>query len=447
VSRVRIRIFRAGLSLLAATLLSGCSDDSPTGNDSGGVSGKGNATGGAGQTNSSGGTANGSAGKPSGSGGANGSAGKPGGSGGANGSAGKPSGDGGTAPVGGGKSTAAEVARKLGREPSFLIGMGNDLPADYMWEKSGIYTLGAKLDIHYIYLTYGWQDWNAGGYFPQIIAQVDMGKGSVPMSSVYAITGKGENNFDVLTDDTYMPSYWDQAKLLLQRYAELDTPAVVHLEPDFWAYAQQKSAGNPASVPVHLSPDCSDLPADLSGMARCWFKLARDNAPKVLIGLHASEWAAGSGNDVGAFLNELGVAEAGLVIVDMLDRDAGCFEDGQLAQCKRGGTFYLDETNQTSPNYAERLSFAKQVSDTTGKPILWWQLPFGVPSDTPGGTPGHFRDNKVHYVFSHIQELIDAGGVGATFGVGAADQTFVTTDGGQFDSAVKAYFAAPVALP
>jgi hypothetical protein len=182
-------------------------------------------------------------------------------------------------------------------------------------------------------------------------------------------------------------------------------------------------------------------------MARCWVKLARDNAPKVVIGLHASEWGASSGNEVGLFLNQLGAAETDLVIVDILDRDAGCFEDGKLPQCMRGGSFYLDETNETSPNYAERLDFAKQVSATTHKPILWWQLPFGVPSDEPGGTPGHFRDNKVRYLFSHVQEFVDAGGLGATFGGGAADQTFITTDGGQFASAVKAYEAAPVALP
>jgi hypothetical protein len=113
----------------------------------------------------------------------------------------------------------------------------------------------------------------------------------------------------------------------------------------------------------------------------------------------------------------------------------------------RGGEFYLDETNTTSPNYSERLTFAKQVHDATGKPILWWQLPFGVPSDTPGGTPGHFRDNKVRYLFSHVQEFVDAGGLGAAFGTGSGDQTYVTTDGDQFKKAVKAYYAAPVALP
>lgn len=356
-------------------------------------------------------------------------------------------GSGGATPIGGGKSSAADVARKLGREPRFLIGMGNDLPGDFQWENSGIYKLGAPLDLHYIYLASGWQDWNPGGYFPQIIGNVDKSKATTPMSSVYAITGQGENNFAVLMDEAYMTPYWANAKLLMERYAEIGAPALVHLEPDFWAYAQQKSGGDPSAVPARLSPDCGDLPGDLSGMARCWFKLARDNAPQVLIGLHASEWAAGSGTEVGEFLQKLGAAESDLVIIDMLDRDAGCFEDGQLDICKRGGTFYLDETNQTSPNFAERLSFAKQVSTVTGKPILWWQIPFGVPSETPGGSPGHFRDNKVRYIFNHIQEFVDAGGVGVAFGVGAGDQTTPDTDGGQFQAAVQAYFKAPVPLP
>ncbi|MDF3069974.1 MAG: hypothetical protein K0R38_5575 [Polyangiaceae bacterium] len=354
---------------------------------------------------------------------------------------------GGSPPIGGGKSSAADVARKLGRAANFLIGMGNDLPADFNWATSGIYKLGAPLDLHYIYLVNGWQDWNPGGNFPKIIAEVDKSKGATPMSSVYAITGQGENNFAVLSDDAYMTAYWANAKLLMERYGELEGPALVHLEPDFWAYAQQKSGGDPSSVPARLAPECGDLPADLSGMARCWFKLARTHAPQVVIGLHASEWAAGSGNEVGEFLSKLGAAESDVVIIDMLDRDAGCFEAGQLDFCKRGGEFYLDETNQTSPNFAERLSFAKQVSTVTGKPILWWQIPFGVPSETPGGTPGHFRDNKVHYIFNHIQEFVDAGGVGVAFGVGAGEQTTPDTDGGQFQAAVQAYFAAPVPLP
>jgi hypothetical protein len=359
----------------------------------------------------------------------------------------------GSSPSPAGNSSAADIARKLGRKANFLIGMGNDLPSDYNWEHSGIYTLSVPLDLHYIYLAYGWENWNAGGWFAQLIGAVDVKKGAVPMATAYTITGKGENNFDTLVDDSYMTPYWDATKLLMQRYGDAGEAAVVHVEPDFWAYAQQKSKGDPQSVPVHLHPDCQGLPQDLSGMARCWVKLARSYAPKVVVGLHASEWGGGSGTDVGNFLNAVGGGEPDIVVIDMLDRDAGCFEAAAMGDadaqkvCTRGGTFYLDATNQTSPNFREKLEFAKQVHEATGKPILWWQLPFGVPSDQPGGTTGHYRDNKVKYLFEHVQEFVDAGGLGATFGPGAGEQTTITTDGGQFDAAVKAYYANPVPLP
>lgn len=445
VSRGAVRRCRVGLALLLAAATSGCSDDSSPEASSGGTS---SSQAGAKADGAGNGSAEG--GKSSGGSGQTGGGGKTGGGGtvsGVSGSAGKSSGTGGTTPVGGGKSTAAEIARKLGREPNFLIGLGNDLPGDYVWEKASAYHLGAKLDLHYVYLAYGWQDWNPGGYFAQVIAEIDVEKGITPMSTVYCMAGAGEGNFEVLSDDEYMTPYWEGAKLLIQRYAELDVPALVHLEPDFWAYGQRQSDGDPSKIPARLSPDCAGLPQNLSGVARCWVKLARDLGPKVLVGLHASEWGGEDGNDVGKFLNALGAAETDLVIIDILDRDAGCFEAGNNDVCTRDGQFYLDETNETSPNYAERLSFAKQVSTTTGKPILWWQLPLGVPSNTPGGTPGHYRDNKVRYLFSHVQEFVDAGGVGATFGVGAEAQTTVGTDGGQFDDAVTSYYAAPVPLP
>src|SRR5690606_27013063 len=108
---------------------------------------------------------------------------------------------------------------------------------------------------------------------------------------------------------------------------------------------------------------------------------------------------------------------------------------------------YWDETNQTSPNFHEHFAWAKVLSDGVGVPVLWWQLPLGVPSDTRGGTPGHYRDNRVKYLFEHVDEMIAAGGVGATFGVGADNQTPIAPDGGQFDAAVQGYFAAPATLP
>jgi hypothetical protein len=176
-------------------------------------------------------------------------------------------------------------------------------------------------------------------------------------------------------------------------------------------------------------------------------KLARMYAPKALVGFHASSWSSGDPATTVAFLKAVGADQADLVFTDMLDRDAGCFEAGTDPNCKRTGNFYWDETNQQSPNFHENFDWVKAVSSGLGLPMMWWQVPFGVPSATKGGAAGHYRDNRVHYMFSHMQELIDAGGVGAAFGAGADNQTTPSSDGGQFKTAVTGYFAKPAALP
>jgi hypothetical protein len=134
--------------------------------------------------------------------------------------------------------------------------------------------------------------------------------------------------------------------------------------------------------------------------------------------------------------------------MDLLDREAGCFEEHVDPNSQRDdGPWYWDETNQTSPNFNEYFDWSKEIGDGLGVPAIWWQIPFGVPSDTPGGEPGAYRDKRVRYIFGHIQQLIDAGGLAAVFGVGAGNQTYITTDGGQFRNAVTDYFANPVPLP
>jgi hypothetical protein len=352
-----------------------------------------------------------------------------------------------------GKGRAADAARKMGREARFLIGMGNDLDNDH--SKDGAYTLGVTLDLHYAYLVGlpgegGWPDWNAGGTFVNILTDSADEHGVTPMFDLYTMASRGEANLDPLDDDGFMGTYWETLKLLYERLAEFDKPAVVHFEPDFWAFAQQQAGGDPASIPVRVSAlvtECSDLPNDLTGLGHCMMRLGRMMAPKVLLGLHASLWAGPTG-DMVTFLNAVGANEGDFIGMDLLDRDAGCFEEHTDPNCQRNdGPWYWDESNQTSPNFHEYLASSKALSDGIGKPIIWWQIPFGVPSDTPGGSAGHYRDNRVRYIFGHIQEFVDAGGVAAVFGVGAGNQTYITTDGGQFENAVTAYFAAPVPLP
>jgi hypothetical protein len=313
--------------------------------------------------------------------------------------------------------------------------------------------LGTTLDVHYAYLVGlpgrgGWPDWNANGAFVNILTDSAAKHGVTPMFVLYAMAAGGDGNLDVLADDTYMKAYWSGAKLLFQRLAIFDRPAAVIIEPDFWGYAMQRSADGRGAVRVTAhAPDCAGVTNDYRGMAACLIKLARTFAPKTVIGFEASQWG-GSLSAIVTYFKAIGADQADFVSNDPLDRDAGCFEAGTDPNCQRSAAgLYWDDTNTKSPTFHEYLAWVKGITDGIKLPMLWWQVPFGVPSDTSGGTVGRYRDNRVRYIFTHVDEFIAAGGAGAFFGTGAENQTYITTDNGQFQNAVTKYFASPVIMP
>lgn len=354
---------------------------------------------------------------------------------------------------------------KLGRPHRMLVGHGNDLPAEekaFDFTQAGIYSLPVALDLHYVYLSgvqgevgplgVGWPDYQPDGGFVSEIASIDGERGTIPMFTLYQHASRGERNFAAFVDPGFMKHYWGGVRLLFERLRAFDGPAMVHLEPDFWGYAQQASRGDdPRTVPVLVKgqvPECADLPDDVAGMGRCIVRLSRALAPKVALGMHASGFGAlGEPARVAKFLVACGANEADFLVLETLDRDAGCFEAKSDDNCKRAdGALYWDETNATSPNFAEHLAWVKALHDGVGLPIMWWQMPLGVPSDVPGGTPGQYRDNRVRYFFQHPAEFEAAGGFAAAFGVGAPNQTTIDTDGGQFAAAVTGYYANPLPL-
>ncbi|MGZ3424230.1 MAG: hypothetical protein ACXVEE_40595 [Polyangiales bacterium] len=352
------------------------------------------------------------------------------------------------APATGG-GNAASIAKKLRGKSNFLIGMGNDLASNH--DMDGVYTLGTTLDLHYTYLvglagSGGWPDWNAGGTFVNIITDSSAKHGVTPMFTLYQMAAWGDGNLAGLADDGYMKAYWDGVKLMFQRIGVFGKPTVVQFEPDFWAYLlQQKKTTTLVKVKA-FAPDCADQTDDPAGMGHCLVKLARKYAPNAVIGFHVSSFGTPNA-EVIAFHKSIGAATADIIVLETLDRDAGCFEAAVDPNCKRTGSFYWDETNTKSPNFKEHLTWVKAMHDGIGLPVLWWQMPFGVPSDKPGGTAGHYRDNRVKYLFAHVDEFIAAGGVGAVFGTGAGNQTYIDSDGGQFKTAVTKYFSAPAPLP
>jgi hypothetical protein len=363
----------------------------------------------------------------------------------------------------GGRDALAQVAPvptpeqalldKLGKGRRLLVGLGNDPTPDPASESA--YHLGTPLDIHYLYLSGlpgedAWTEWDSGRYL-EIHAEAMKAAGVVPMFTLYQAATRGDGNLAPFADAAFMTSYWRGVRTMYEKLAALGVPSIVHLEPDFWGYAQKRS-DDPAAVPVRVAshvPECADLPNDVGGFGKCMVRLGRLIAPKTAVALQASSFAAmdalGRSDParIAAYLGKVGAADADLVVVETLDRDAGCFEAGIDPGCKRaGGGFYWDESNATSPSFHDHLAWAKAIHDGTAKPLLWWQMPLGVAGPGPGG-PGRYRDNRVRYFFSHPQEFADAGGIGAVFGPGAPNQTTALTDGGQFAAALTQYNRAP----
>jgi hypothetical protein len=344
--------------------------------------------------------------------------------------------------------SAADLSLRLRGTSHFLVGLGND--------GDGAFTLGSTLDLHDAILRGlpgrgGWSDSPAdGGFIDGFVRSADA-HGTTPMLTLATMArqDEDEDNLHVLSDEQTMSAFWIGARLLFQRLGSYGKPSLVHLEPDFWGFAQQASPDGTRPVLVkRFASECGDEADDVRGMARCLLKLARTYAPRAAVGFHASVWA-GTPASVVRFLRAIGADGADLVVTDVADRDAGCWERGTDPECQgpKLTGLYLDETNRTSPNFHEELAWAKEIHDGLGLPVLWWQVPLGVPRNRAGGRTDHYRDNHVHYMFGHIDELIAAGGVGAVFGTKVAHQTTIATDGDQFKNAVARYFQSPAPLP
>jgi hypothetical protein len=300
-----------------------------------------------------------------------------------------------------------------------------------------------------------WPYWNSpdGAYVTYVSAN-DKAIGAVPLFTLYQMGASVEGNLNAINDATFMTTYWAQAKLMYQKIGATGQPALVNLEPDFWGFVQARAAGgDPTKVPARVSmvAECASQPDTAAGVAGCLLTLGRTYAPKAKMGFPPSFWGQ-SATTVGNFMAKVGAGNADFIVAQTSDRDAGCFEVASpVAECagRGSGPFYWDETNATSPNFKESLAQWSTVRSILGGdlPILFWQTPMGVPSATPGGTPGHYRDNRVQYMLTHPTEYTASGVFAIVFSAGGSTSATITTDGGQFARLLQVYLASPAPFP
>jgi len=241
--------------------------------------------------------------------------------------------------------------------------------------------------------------------------------------------GPGEvqaiNRADLLT--LYMNDY----RFFLQKIG--NTRAMVDIEPDFWGYVKSLQGGNPHLVPAKVKvanpTDCATQEDSAAGLAHCLVSMARKYAPNLGVGMHASCFDYGTDpQGCVQFLKEM-TTGADFMVGDVSDRDAAWYDlQGQNWHWWNG------------TKGADTLAFYKLITEGTGKPLVLWQIPLG--NMAQNNTLNHYQDDKVDYLFSHMNEVANAHVVALLFGAGQGEQTSAETDGGNLINKTISYRSA-----
>jgi hypothetical protein len=298
--------------------------------------------------------------------------------------------------------------------------------------------------------------------------------------------GEPAGIFTNLANTATMTSYYQDMTLFYQR-AATNGPVVLHVEPDLWAYLQQRAQNdNGATVPVQVAatglPDLAGLPNTAAGLAQAFVRLRDKYAPNVILAYHFSTWGTGTdilysrpadatvaalGVRTGNFYQSLG-ATFDITFTDLTDRDAAfkaaIYGDG-------GASWY------SADDYRRSALYISSFVQTARKRVVIWQIPFGnTKMQAENNTWDHYQDNKVEWLLddpslAHLNAYANAGVVAFLFGRGAdgttcacdANHDGITNpapingnntpslnaddDGGFFHQKVTSYYQAPLSLP
>lgn len=370
---------------------------------------------------------------------------------------------------------ASNVLSKLGGTGRLLVGasMSDDAANQAAWDMRYLYLAGGLQDGASACQSCGsctangvscsntgggcqwwgcWQDDQVppGDYLRAFINKAESAH-QLPVLTYYEFLdvsglGEGSGQLAAAQDVSKMQRYLNDWRFTLQQVG--NHRVLLHLEPDLWGYAQGVNE-NPSAIPAAVASanpqDCGSMENSVAGLGRCMVSMARKYAPNALVGLHASSWATGTdamqnrdaATDVNAlaqrtadFLLNAGGRESDFIALELSDRDAGWYE-------LQGQQRWFDATNATLPNFTQAFTWAKTLTARMQKPALWWQLPVGNMS-LPN-TFQQYKDNRVDYLMSHLNEVAQTNAFGVLFGAGLSHQTNPSTDNGNLVSKMKAY--------
>ena len=236
-----------------------------------------------------------------------------------------------------------------------------------------------------------------------------------------------------------MTNYYNDLKVFFQQAGKFNTPVVLHVEPDLWAYLQRACDIDSApTVSVKVAStgieELQGLPENATGFAEAIVRLRNKFAANVLLAYHLSTWGTGEdpsysnpsddrvrwlANRSAAFYHSLRT-EFDLVFAEFSDRDAA-FKDKIYGD---HGASWWDPSD-----YARNVVYLQTFIAATRKRLVIWQIPFGnTKMRAENNTWNHFQDNKVEWLLddpsrSHLEAYVRAGVIAFLFGRGADGAT------------------------
>jgi len=332
------------------------------------------------------------------------------------------------------------------------FGLGNG-PGDLSWMTSS----GVPWKYRYQYLAGGvntsnpWETWQdpalPPGQFAADYMKSSNDNGYIPVFTWYEILqslpstlqNESDRDYANLNTASTMNAYFASFKRLMVKAGLFGKQVVVHIEPDFWGYMQQRATGDASTVSASVAgsgfADVAGIPNTVQGFGWALLHMRDLYAPNALLAIHASPWS--NGGDIGMNttpgMNVVAIADAtaaflssarnpagstwDVVFNDLDDHDAGWWET-------QGRNHWWDPTNVTFPNFARYLAWVAELKVKTGLQQVAWQVPVGNQYFlTMNNTCGHYQDNVAPYFIAHPSDLFAAGLVAVLFGKGNGCQT------------------------
>jgi hypothetical protein len=293
----------------------------------------------------------------------------------------------------------------------------------------------------------GWATWNTNADFAKFYIQDSAANGMIPVFTYYQLLqslpgGGGESDavFANLNNTATMTAYYNDLTLFFQKAGAFPAQRVVlHVEPDFWGYMQQRSSGDAAaSVPAKVSETgiaaLQGLPSTVAGFAQAIVRLRNTYAGNVTLAYHMSVWGTNVdisiSNPPDATVDALAVRAANfykslsanfdLSFAEFSDRDAA-FKQYIYGD---GGISWWD-----AEDFRRSVLFLTRFSTVSRKRLVMWQIPFGnTRMRSQNNTWAHYQDNRVEWLFdeaarTHLLAYRGAGVVAFLFGGGAGGVT------------------------